>query len=392
MKLQLIILPIYILFYCSQLNGQTFTMHNEGNSPSSLQTLAIDDDNRIWVAQTTAFSGNLDYFYNGAWTLLGWEDENLMSARATDMIVNDGIVELVSYGGLSKIDWQNEIFDTWDVNGDAVQCIDRNISDDILYLGTNILEINSNNEWENEWAIPRPITMDYHEESNSMWVGSSIFGGIYKIQDGDITNYDDNFRDVFDLEVDSEGIVWMVVEDKGLVRFDGESFTYFNTGNSNLLNNKPKVLTIDHFDNIWIGGYEYGGLSYFDKINFTNYEYSLDQIPTHNIRQMKIGHNNDLWMATASGLMQFSSDGPLKVNNSDLQVSVCYPNPFKHSVNIKNHNDFSKYEIFDIDGKMLQFGKIDEENLDLSNLKLGLYTLRLIDKNHDNHGIKILKH
>jgi len=199
------------------------------------------------------------------------------------------------------------------------------------------------------------------------------------------------FKDVYDLEVDGEGNVWMVIEDKGLVMFDGEAFSYFDESNSNLLNNNPEVLAIDHLDNIWIGGNAYGGVSYFDKSNFTNYDFSLGQIPTRNIRQMKVGQDNDLWMATNLGLMQFSIDDPLDVKDPHHQASVCYPNPFENTIEILNYELYKRYEIYNSTGEMVRQGSIDGRSIDMSDQNKGLYTIRCIDAGQRSDVSKIVK-
>ncbi len=382
------ILIILVVLSATITNAQHFTMYNSGEAPISLQTLAIDEDNRIWVAQSTATSGTIVNFHNGSWTLLDWEDKNLLSSRATDMIINEGIIEIASYGGVSRIDWQNQVFETWNANGSAIQCVEKDEARDLLYIGNNKLNAYDGSEWkqvqyDGGYYVRRPSAMVMNQESGILWVATLGYG-VYKVEGNSITRYKEGFgflsRDILDIDIDSNGDIWMLIEKEGLVHFDGLNWTIYNKDNSAILNNKADKIAIDNLDNIWLGGFDYGGLSYFDRTEFVHYEKENQEIPTSNIRQMKVDNKNDLWLATGSGLMQFSLD-PSSTESTEIESISLFPNPAKSTINLSTDHQLTDYNIVGVDGKKVldircspsKLPSKTEETIDVSELNTGLY-------------------
>jgi ligand-binding sensor domain-containing protein len=71
----------------------------------------------------------------------------------------------------------------------------------------------------------------------------------------------------------------MVATYKGIVKFDGTSFTYF-TVKDGLVNNDVNTITKDASGNLWIGTEK--GASQYDGRSFTNFFYNNDAINTVN--------------------------------------------------------------------------------------------------------------
>ena len=389
-----LIIFLFSIFLALTSNAQQFVLHNTGSAPNSLQTLAIDEDDRIWVAKTTATSGNIDYFHNGVWTLLGWESHNLLSAQATDMVINNGILEIGSYGKTSRIDWSTPSFETWDANGDAVKCVEKDVDRNLLYAGKQRLYVYNDTVWTKLNAVIRPSAMVFDKKNDILWVGTLGYG-LFKIVGDSIEKYDFNdlsilSHDIFDIDVDGNGDVWLVIEGDGLVQFDGSSWTIFDTSNSAIVNNDPTKIAIDHLNNIWIGGFNYGGLSYFDKSNFTHYLYSNQDIPTSNIRQMKVDSKNNLWMVTGSGLMEFSLS-PNATATSLIQSVSIYPNPAHSSITIPNYMNIKQLDVFNQFGQQKISSKSNNSTIDISHLPQGLYYLQMTTNTGEMVNAKFVK-
>lgn len=67
-----------------------------------------------------------------------------------------------------------------------------------------------------------------------------------------------------------------------------------------------------------------------------------------------------------------------------------YPNPFKNSINIFSNSDFTKYEIINSDGRVIQSGYLQNSKIDTSLLINGTFFLRLYD-GKDYATMKIIK-
>lgn len=383
---KIILVSIFLGLYClSFLHSQGFVLHNASNGPTALQTVTVDEEDRIWVAQTTAFSGNIDFFENGEWHLLNLESRDLISARATDIIAKDGIVEVASYGSWSKIDWNSQSFETWDAGGAAVFSLAKDYDNDILYVGNSIsMEAFDGEGFEKIPGITNPTSSLYDAKTQTLWAASDKFG-LYKFKDSVLTTYTTSNASgipgnkILDMDIDEFGVIWMVIDSKGLVSFDGDEFITYDTENSNIENYDADNIVVDNLNNIWIGGVYYGGLSYFNGTDFVHYLKSENTIPVSNIRDMDVDSNNQLWMATSSGLMQFSI---LSSTEEEEKISslLVYPSHTNDFLYLDNFRKNSGYEIYNLLGeKMKAMSEIHSNRIDVSSLSIGCYIISLKD-------------
>jgi len=81
------------------------------------------------------------------------------------------------------------------------------------------------------------------------------------------------------------------------------------------------------------------------------------------------------------------------INDISDEAITIFPNPVKDKLIIKGLNYNSTISIYDINGKLVYKNKAITNEVDIRNLKNGLYTIKIEDKNH-NHAVikKIIKH
>ncbi len=110
---------------------------------------------------------------------------------------------------------------------------------------------------------------------------------------------------------DHEGYMWFATSN-GLNRFDGtEIKTYQNNPHdtTSLSVNKVNCINEDGSGNLWIGTLG-GGLNLFDREKecFKHYTSSRSKngLPNNTINNIKLLHNNELWICTANGLAHFN--------------------------------------------------------------------------------------
>jgi len=98
------------------------------------------------------------------------------------------------------------------------------------------------------------------------------------------------------------------------------------------------------------------------------------------------GQNNDgIGISVYTGSFQLSKNGqpPIPIvfslTQTVLQKSTLsvHPNPFKNQIQLPESSMGSKYQIFNLQGRNVLNGTLQDSNLDLSKLKSGLYQIQI---------------
>lgn len=118
---------------------------------------------------------------------------------------------------------------------------------------------------------------------------------------------------VNDIDFDKEGNAW-IGTDSGLVMFDGQNWTLYDSTNSGLRYNKVNAVKVCKYGNIWVG-YEYiknyrnnfGGLVKFDHTVWKDYNISSTVINEKNIYSM-IDKENELWVSAGGYIYTRKND------------------------------------------------------------------------------------
>jgi hypothetical protein len=108
-------------------------------------------------------------------------------------------------------------------------------------------------------------------------------------------------------------IVW-IASPEGLLKYDGTTFTYYNTANSGLPHNNVTALDFDSFGNIWVA--TQGGLVKYDGVNWTIYDRYNSPLSCDNLTGVVIDSSNNIYISTtriywvnphiqATGLVKF---------------------------------------------------------------------------------------
>ncbi len=183
------------------------------------------------------------------------------------------------------------------------------------------------------------------DKEGDFWIGSNEKGAVKfdgeSWQLFDTTNTPlPNIR-ISDIEVDKQGAIWMIAcsnrylgysDPSALVRYDKGSWTIYSRENSDFIHHFPTALAIDSLGNIWIGSEDHSPkISMFDGEKFTIFKEENSEIPREAsyVMSLEVDKNNNLWAGTyGSGVIKFDDIGfnwkVYKENNSGLPENDVY--------------------------------------------------------------------
>ncbi len=118
---------------------------------------------------------------------------------------------------------------------------------------------------------------------------------------------------MFAMEMDTSGNIWMLNVEDGLVKFDGTTYSEFNTFNTNLKSDFLTYLKIDKQNQVWVGG---------SKVNsdWTDYEYFIARLDSSEfvhidstnglpqigeVNAIDFDQDHKIWLATEGGLIEY---------------------------------------------------------------------------------------
>ncbi|MEC9209559.1 MAG: two-component regulator propeller domain-containing protein [Bacteroidota bacterium] len=228
---------------------------------------------------------------------------------------------------------------------------------------------------------------------------------------------------------DSNGDKWFASPLGGVTHFDGTTFTNYNTSNG-LLSQNVTALLIDNQDNKWIGtdlgmsvlnasntscidyiemyslppphdsinpvvdiamdsygriwtaiyvGYlAEGGIAYWNGSQWEDFHVS-DGLAGPNVRGLAIDSEDNVWVATSTGVSKISAM-PSAVNETAMLVVNIFPNPTSNMVYLSNDGkDIQQVKIYNNLGVLIyeENQKKEQYSIDFSSCKKGLYYVNI---------------
>jgi len=129
------------------------------------------------------------------------------------------------------------------------------------------------------------------------------------------------------------------------------------------------AMDIDSQGNIVVGGHFGGSL--------------LNNNPAGPIN--KVGGDTDFFVA------QYGQDCSLGINEIANNFSVkLYPQPASGVVNLQSQTHLRRYEIYNLQGKSLQQGQVQQNQIDISRLSNGLYIIKILSDDHKTQVLKMV--
>jgi ligand-binding sensor domain-containing protein len=270
------------------------------------------------------------------------------------------------------------------------------------------------------------------DENGGKWIGTSQ--GVSYFGDSSISysSPDLHWSGVNATAFDSNGDKWFASPLGGVTHFDGTTFTVYDTSNG-LLSQNVTALLIDNQDNKWIGtgsgmsvlnasntsftqhtrmyimpppdtlnpvvdiamdsygriwaaiyvGYlAEGGVAMWDGNQWEDFHVS-DGLVGPNVRGLAIDSEDNVWVATSTGVSKISSI-PSSLNSVSISNVEVFPNPSSGIITVSCDENLKNIEIYNVLGSLIQSEKIHFQNeisINLSHLSSGIYHLVLRNEN-----------
>lgn len=125
---------------------------------------------------------------------------------------------------------------------------------------------------------------------------------------------------------DRNGTIWIGSEAKGLLRFPGEQFVYFNANNgiqSDLITAGKEISP----GNYWFGTYDKGLIQYHRNSGFV-----MKPLPNNTLWSMETDRIGNVWLGSESGLFQYTPSGKITAYDEvsgtpGKKISTIYKSP-----------------------------------------------------------------
>lgn len=274
-------------------------------------------------------------------------------------------------------------------------------SENTLWLATQnlgLIEIKNNN-------------ITYHNTTNSPFTEDQIwsvtedrFGNIWAGSSEEICKYDKtSWVEHHDAQAnnwafggatqniyfDENNILYCTSWANGLTKYDGNTWSVYQSQNSDLPDNNIKHIYASD-------GLMYlstsGGFSIFDGTNFENYDKDNSGLMDNQCNQITKDQFGNIWISSSQGLNIFNKTGIVNaITNfkSESKLSI-YPNPSSEILNISADKPINNIEIFNTLGKRVYYKQAINHNLatiNISQFEKGLYYV--VINGHSNKTSKV---
>ncbi len=389
----------YLFFLSSFLfaistSAQTITNYTtaDGLVDNFVECIDVDMNDDIWFGTSVGVQ-----MYDGTnWTSFNTSTSPSMASDNIKVITaaSNGDIWIGTDYGASKFDGVNWVTynSTNGLNNNQVYSIDEDVSGSI-WIGTHAGVSYYNGSTWNSYGNPNlhwsGVNSTAFDENGEQWFASPL-GGITHKDGGSFVPYDTSngllSQNVTDLEIDNQGNKW-IGTGSGISVLD-ESNTSFTHYTKMYLLPPPDTLNpvvdieIDSYGRIWtaiyVGYLAEGGVAMWDGLQWIDFDIS-DGIVGPNIKDIAIDSDDNIWVATSTGVSKISSI-PSSLNSIIIPAVEVFPNPSSGIITVSCDENFKNIAIYNVLGSLIHSEKtysLNEIELNLSHLISGIYHLVL---------------
>jgi ligand-binding sensor domain-containing protein len=146
------------------------------------------------------------------------------------------------------------------------------------------------------------VTSIAFDSKGNAWIGTFKQGLIkYNSRETEVYNSANSLLQsdmvIWDIAVDSKDNVWIGCD--GIIKYDGNKFTRYNTSNSPIPEDFVYSIAIDSKDNVWFTSCRFreGGFVKFDGVNWEVYTPDNSNLPVNSVKSIAIDNYDNVWLA-----------------------------------------------------------------------------------------------
>ncbi len=351
-------------------NWQIYTTNNSGLTSNNILSISIDRTTGVkWIGTDTGIHelDGMAWMFNDNASTGG----AILSNKVNAILTTSGGVWLGTDRSLSHYDntaWSSMTNLNSPIPDNRVNDVEEDVNMNVWVATEACLALYKNDNWTMytpfNSLLPDEFIYTLLADDNYMWVGTAngllqanindLSGSGWQVYTGGILS-----SEILSITKDGADNLWLGTKENGIAVYNGNTWTYYNTANSNLPVNNINKITYDAIqDVIWIAttaglvkadgnnwevfdnnsgipslevrdidvdetGLKWltfrNTLANFDGLDWTVYNELTSGIPTE-INTFTIDENGDKWLGTAEGLSRFTEDNSslYTINNSGL--------------------------------------------------------------------------
>ncbi|MFH2144387.1 MAG: two-component regulator propeller domain-containing protein, partial [Bacteroidota bacterium] len=384
-KISFLFFSLFLVLTGNILKSQTFTNYTVADGlPDNFINggVAVDSDNNKWFGTAAGIAK----FNDTTWTVYSTFDG--LIDNYTTCIASDGNdIWIGTNLGASKFDgttWTSYTT-TEGLPDNTINYIAADQSGNIWFATFAGATKFNGSVWTNYTTsdgLPSDLISYITTDGfGNIWFGTWM-GGIAKYNGSTFTSYnmantdsllDDNISSI---AITQTGEIWIGTL-YGITVLDNAGNWVINYRQTDgLYNDYIMDIDIDLDGSIWSGSFiDYlleGGVTEFDGYNWASYDVS-DGMADAQIERLAVDQDNNIWVATGTGVTKISQITSVSNIQKDLSILV-FPNPVKDLLYVPD-NVTANVKIIDISGNILIDKNMQgcNQQIDISRLSAGVY-------------------
>ncbi len=394
-----ILLCCFITF---NMSAQTITNldTSDGLISNFVECIAIDINGDTWIGTSIGLqkkTGNnwTNYTTNN---YPGMANNNIKVITA----MSNGDIWIGTDYGASKFDGSNWItYNTSNgLNNNLVKSIDEDInSNGGVWIGTMTGVSHYDGSSWTSYSAPNlhwsGVNATAIASNGDVWFGSPL-GGITHYDGISFTNYDTSHglisQNVTDLIIDNQDNKW-VGTGGGVSILDATNSQFTNHTRMYILPPPDTLNPVVNIDitttgkvwaAIYVGYLGVGGVACWDNVSWSDFDNITDGLSGPNIRGLTIDNNNNVWVATSTGISIISNISS-SIEKFIEDPFVIFPNPTTEKITLISSQKIEYIKITNTLGKVINYQKdvfANQITLSLLSRPKGTYFIELKTDNN----------